>query len=217
MEESGEDLRMDPHRRNEDPPGNSLRRGASSALERQIRKKDAKTTKRVSRFQWNHQCSPKALVPKTATAHGSQGYSPDAARRRRCGDDAAKLEQLRRVISAEIEGRKLLLLETAAHVESLARSVEECERTTFVDELGVNCQDLLAGSRVVMDKKCVDKASVVAAIRQTQPNDFIEILTRPFGTARSPPVNGFAEKLISTTEFAKRLQALDTPQLFDRM
>lgn len=132
-------------------------------------------------------------------------------------DDAAKLEQLRRVILAEIEGRKLLLLETAAHVESLARSVEECERTTFVDELGVECQDLLAGSRVVMDKTCSDKASVVAAIRQTQPNDFIEILTRPFGTARTPPVNGFAEKLASATDVAELLQTLDKPQLLDRM
>ena len=56
-------------------------------------------------------------------------------------DDVDKLEELRKIIVKEIEGHEEVLLETTAHVESIARSVEECKRTAFVDELGLDCQD----------------------------------------------------------------------------
>ena len=65
-------------------------------------------------------------------------------------DDAAKLEKLRSVIAREIEGREHVLLEISAHIESIARSVERCKRAAFVDELGVNCKGIAAGSRVVL-------------------------------------------------------------------
>ena len=132
-------------------------------------------------------------------------------------DDVDKLEELRKMIVKEIEGHEEVLLETTAHVESIARSVEECKRTAFVDELGLDCQDLPAGSRVVLNKQLADKASVVAAIRQMQPNDHIEILTRPFGTARSPPVDAFGKKLSGGTEVTELLQTLEKPQILDKM
>ena len=67
-------------------------------------------------------------------------------------DDLAKLEKLREAIVKEIEGREYVLLETTAHIESIASSVERCKRTAFVDELGENCRGgITAGSRVVFE------------------------------------------------------------------
>ena len=77
-------------------------------------------------------------------------------------DNAVKLEQLRRVINKEIEGREHVLLENSAHIESIARAVERCKRTTFPDEIGANCKGIAVGSRVVLHEQLADKTSVAA-------------------------------------------------------
>ena len=112
-------------------------------------------------------------------------------------DDLAKLEKLREVIVKEIEGREFVLLETSAHIESIACSVEACKSAVFKEELGVDCQGIAAGSRVVLQKQHADKASVASAIRMMLPNEYIEILARPCGTARSPPVDAFGKKMLA--------------------
>ena len=89
-------------------------------------------------------------------------------------DDVAKLEKLRSVIAREIEGREHVLLETSEHIESIARSVERCKRAAFVDEVGMNCKGIAAGSRVVLRRPLVDKASVAAEIRRLEPNEYTE-------------------------------------------
>ena len=53
-------------------------------------------------------------------------------------DNVVKLEQLRRVINKEIEGREYVLLESNAHIESIALSVERCRRKILHDEIGAN-------------------------------------------------------------------------------
>ena len=112
-------------------------------------------------------------------------------------NDLVKLERLREVIVKEIEGTEFVLLETSAHIESIACSVEACKSTVFKDELGVDCQGIAAGSRVVLQKQHADKASVASAIRMMLPNEYIEILARPCGTARSPPVDAFGKKMLA--------------------
>ena len=108
----------------------------------------------------------------------------DILKKPRDEDDLGKLEELRIVVLKEIEGWESVLLESHAHVEAIAHSVEECKQNTFVDELGLDCQSIPACSRVVLEEQLADKASVAAALRQMQPNGSVHILTRPFGTAR---------------------------------
>ena len=135
-------------------------------------------------------------------------------------DDLAKLEKLREAIVKEIEGRECVLLETTAHIESIASSVERCKRTAFVDELGENCRGgISAGSRVVLEKQLTDKASVAAKIRRMEPNESIEVLTRPCGTARCPPLDAFGKKMLAATNVTELMEKEgDQPeQLLDKM
>ena len=141
----------------------------------------------------------------------------DILKKPRDEDDVNKLESLRMVILKAIEGCENVPLESSAHVEAIARSVEECQRDAFVDELGLDCQSIPAGSRVILHEQFADKASVVAALRQMQPNISIEILTRPFGTARSPPVDAFGKKLWSGTTVKDLLETLEKAEILDRM
>ena len=141
----------------------------------------------------------------------------DILQKPRDEDDLRKLEELRIVVLKEIEGWESIILESHAHVEAIAHSVEECRQSAFVDEVGLNCQSIPAGSRVLLQDQFADKASVVRALRQMQPNSHIEILTRPFGTARSPPVDAFGKKLWSGTTVAKLMDTLEKPEILDRM
>ena len=89
-------------------------------------------------------------------------------------DDLDRLEQLRVVVLKEMEGWERVLLESHTHVEAIARSVEEGKHNTLVDELGLDCQSIPACSRVVLQEQFADKASVVAALRQMQPNGTVD-------------------------------------------
>ena len=141
----------------------------------------------------------------------------DILRAPRDEDDPVKLEQLRTVIVKVMEGHEHVLLETSAHVEEIARSVETCERRVFVDELGADCRGIPAGSRLVLSRQFADKESAAGAVRQLQPNTYIEILTRPFDTERSPPVSAFGRKLSCEGAVAKLQQVMEKPQILDRM
>ena len=99
-----------------------------------------------------------------------------------------------------------MLLETSAHIESIARSVERCKRAAFVDEVGMNCKGVAAGSRVVLRRQFADKASVAAEIRRLEPNEYIEVLTRPCGTSRAPPLDAIAKKMLTGKEVSKMME-----------
>lgn len=133
-------------------------------------------------------------------------------------DNAVKLEQLRRDINKEIESHEYVLQETSAHIESIARSVERCKWTTFSDEIGANCKGIPVGSRVMLHEQLTDKVSVAAAILRMEPNEYMEVLTRPCGTSRAPPLNAFAKKMLAKrVDDLMKEDAIEPQQLLDKM
>ena len=76
-----------------------------------------------------------------------------------------------------------------------------------------------AGSRVVLRRQLADKASVAAEIRRMEPNEFIEVLTRPCGTARCPPLDAFGKKMLAGKEVTELMEKEgDEPeQLLDKL
>lgn len=51
-----------------------------------------------------------------------------------------------------------------------------------------------------------------------QPNDCIEILSRPCGTSRNPPSDAFAKKMLAGKDVAELMEDDSEPQqVFDKM
>ena len=128
-----------------------------------------------------------------------------------------KLEQLREAILREMEGPDRIFIESPEHAESIARALETASGTVFLDELGEDCADLPAGCRIVLDHEACSKVEAAAQIRNLQPNQFMDVLMRPFGTVRAPPLDDFGKKLRRkrVAELVEKNWKL--PEILDRM
>ena len=118
------------------------------------------------------------------------------------------------MILRDIEGEEFLLVDTKAQAETIARAIETCTRTAFVDEVGAGCC-LPEGCRVLLDEECQNKESAANIVREIH-NDWLRVRMRPYGTCREPWVDAFTKKLRDKTVEELEVE-LTKPEILDRM
>ena len=108
-------------------------------------------------------------------------------------DSWVKLEELRKVIAQEVEGRELVFLATQEGADALATSIENYAHTRFVDEVGPGSK-VPAGARILVDG-AETKEDVAQAVRGLA-DHYARALLRPYGTNRAPLVDAFCERVV---------------------
>ncbi len=110
-------------------------------------------------------------------------------------DSIEKLEQLRRTVMLLVEGEECVHIGSQEEADAIANAIERCQRDDFPDEVGAGCELLPVGARVQVDD-AKTKSEVIARVKGMG-NEWVRVLTRPFGTPRAPITDEFCGTLAS--------------------
>lgn len=137
-----------------------------------------------------------------------------------------KIEQLRTIISSDMQGEVTQSIQTISDRELLANAIEACTSTRFPDQLAAG-GPWPAHARVLLQLPAAlqqaeiseQRIRVAALIRQLPLNSEIILLTRPQGTLNGFVTDAFSEQLMghhSARQFAQE-HGINREEMMDRL